>query len=117
MRKRQIIVAKVATVRPLRQHLLLSLFALLEDLSCRMESITQTYTKSSTSLEKESYIKTPIEMDPVSEKLFMAVERLYGIHVSELRRLLTPLEHPTARPGISWPCSLIYLLNIWSDRG
>lgn len=70
------IVNKSPTVQKFSQRLVQSLAAYLEDRSCHKCDITQAYTQSVPSLEREVYNRPPIESGLPKQKVLKLVEPL-----------------------------------------
>lgn len=70
-------------------------------MSCHTRDITQAYTQSVTSLERDVYIRPPVELNLPKEKVLKVVKPLYGIPESGLHWYLTYMEHHTDRLGMS----------------
>lgn len=83
------IAIKALIVQQLSERLVSSIAASLENMICRTRDITQAYTKCTTSLEREVFIRPPIEMGLQASKVLKLVIPLYGVQESGLHCYLT----------------------------
>ena len=88
------------TVSRMGQRMLVATASLYPHHSSYVRDISQAYIQSSTTLERDVYLKPPPEMNLAEDELLLALKPLYGIPESGMHWFMTYHSHHTEELGM-----------------